>query len=50
MTFDDQWGYVCFQKENFVITGGHNAILEVKNNRLKTLMDTHTVKHITLSL
>ena len=40
ITFDDQWGYTFFQKERFVITGGHNAILELKNSKLETLMQT----------
>ena len=38
ITFDDQWGYTFFQKERFVITGGHNAILDLKNSKLETLM------------
>lgn len=40
ITFDDQWGYTFFQKERFIITGGHNAILELKNSKLETLMQT----------
>ena len=41
ITFDDQWGFTYFQKERFVITGGHNAILEIKNTKLENLMLHH---------
>ena len=39
ITFDDQWGFTYFQQEPFVITGGHNSILEVSNSKLKELLD-----------
>ena len=41
ITFDDQWGFTYFQKERFVITGGHNAILEIKNSILENLVLRH---------
>lgn len=43
ITFDDQWGYTYFQTEPFVITGGHNAILEVKSNKLKSVLDKNLI-------
>lgn len=39
ITFDDQWGYTYFQQERFVITGGHNAILEVTNSNLLKVLE-----------
>ncbi|ADE19854.1 hypothetical protein [Mycoplasma crocodyli] len=50
ITFDDQWGFTFFQKEPFVITGGHNAILETKNNKLKKLLDNNLSGYSFLSL
>ena len=41
LTFDDQWGFTFFQKEPFIITGGHNAILEVKKEKLKEMLDAN---------
>ncbi len=41
ITFDDQWGYTYFQNEPFIITGGHNAILEVKDINLKKCLDAN---------
>ena len=40
ITFDDQWGYTYFQNQDFIITGGHNAILELKNAYIKKQLDT----------
>jgi hypothetical protein len=31
LTFDDQWGFTYFQEDDFLITGGHNCILEFIN-------------------
>ncbi len=50
ITFDDQWGYTFFQQEKFVITGGHNAILEVKNDNLKSLLDMNLKTYSFISL
>ncbi len=50
ITFDDQWGYTYFQQEEFVITGGHNAILEVNNLKLKKILDSNTYCYSFLSL
>ena len=50
LTFDDQWGFTYFQKERFVITGGHNAILEIKNNKLRDLLDNNLYCYSFLSL
>lgn len=50
LTFDDQWGYVFFQKEKFVITGGHNAILELKDRKLEDLMNQYTKCYSFISL
>ena len=50
ITFDDQWGFTFFQQEQFVITGGHNAILEVKNILLKKLLDSNLQCYSFLSL
>ena len=50
ITFDDQWGYTFFQQEDFVITGGHNAILEVKDNNLKFLLDNNLYCYSFISL
>ena len=49
ITFDDQWGFTFFQREKFVITGGHNAILEVKNYKLKELLDGNLLLYSFLS-
>lgn len=50
LTFDDQWGYTFFQQEEFVITGGHNAILEIIDEKLKKLLDKNTYCYSFLSL
>ena len=50
ITFDDQWGYSYFQQEDFVITGGHNAILEIKNDILKSVLDENIFIYSFLSL
>ena len=50
ITFDDQWGFTFFQKERFVITGGHNAILEVVNNKLKNILDNNLYAYSFMSL
>ena len=50
ITFDDQWGYTFFQKEPFIITGGHNAILELKNIKLKSVLDKNLQSYSFLSL
>ncbi len=50
ITFDDQWGYTFFQKEEFVITGGHNAILEIIDSNFKNLLDNNLVVYSYLSL
>ena len=50
LTFDDQWGYTFFQQEEFVITGGHNAILEIMDKKLKELLDKNTYCYSFLSL
>ena len=49
ITFDDQWGFTFFQREKFVITGGHNAILEVKNYKLKKILDGNLLLYSFLS-
>ena len=50
ITFDDQWGYTFFQQEDFVITGGHNAILEIKDNYLKHVLDLNLPCYSFISL
>ena len=50
LTFDDQWGYTYFQKEVFVITGGHNAILEVIIPKLKNVLDNNLFCYDFLSI
>lgn len=50
ITFDDQWGFTFFQQEKFVITGGHNAILEVRNPRLKEKLDENIDTYNFISL
>ena len=41
ITFDDQWGYTYFQQDDFIITGGHNAILEIKDAKLLKLLNNN---------
>ena len=43
ITFDDQWGFTYWQRENFVITGGHNSILEIKDLNLDKLVATKPI-------
>ena len=50
LTFDDQWGFTYFQKEDFIITGGHNAILEIILPKLKELLDNNLFCYDFLSL
>ena len=50
LTFDDQWGFTFFQQEDFVITGGHNAILEIRNEHLKEILDNNLQCYSFLSL
>ena len=50
ITFDDQWGYTFFQQEDFVITGGHNAILEIKDINLKYVLDLNLSCYSFISL
>ena len=50
ITFDDQWGFTFFQQEDFVITGGHNAILEIIEPKLKTVLDDNLTCYSFLSL
>ncbi|WP_203282126.1 restriction endonuclease subunit S [Metamycoplasma hominis] len=50
ITFDDQWGFSVFQQEKFVITGGHNAILEIKNNLLLKVFNKNIYLYKFLSL
>ena len=50
LTFDDQWGFTFFQQEPFVITGGHNAILEIKDENLKKHLDCNLFTYSFLSL
>ena len=50
ITFDDQWGYTFFQQEDFVITGGHNAILEIKDINLKHVLDLNLSCYSFISL
>ena len=50
LTFDDQWGFTFFQQEPFVITGGHNAILEIKDEKLKKHLDCNLFTYSFLSL
>lgn len=50
LTFDDQWGYTYFQDSDFIITGGHNAILEVKNQHLKEQLNSNIFAYKFISM